>query len=77
MSNTAKTYMTVRELIHELLNCRMNARVCLFTPDPERPDCRGVAFDIDKVVFHGGEAEIRFKDWRDEVDERKARVNEN
>ena len=69
--------MTVRELIHELLNCPMNARVVLFTPDPERPDCRGVGFDIKDVVFHAGEAEIRFTDWRDEDDERKARVNEN
>ena len=73
----ARTYMTVRELIGELLNCRMNARVALFTPDPCRPDCRGVAFDIDDVVFKAGEAEIRFTDWRDEADERKARVNEN
>lgn len=72
-----KRYMTVRELIHELLNCRMNARVTLFTPDPERPDCRGVGFDINEVVFCGGEAEIRFTDWRDEADERKAMVNEN
>ena len=77
MSNTAKTYMTVKELIHELLNCRMNARVTLFTPDPCRPDCRGVGFDIEDVVFKAGEAEIRFTDWRDEDDERKARVNEN
>lgn len=66
-----KRYMTVRELIHELLNCRMNARVTLFTPDPERPDCRGVAFDIEDVVFSAGEAEIRFTDWRDEVDKRE------
>jgi hypothetical protein len=73
----AKTYMTVRELIEKLLDCRMSARVTLFTPDPERPDCRGVGFDINEVVFCGGEAEIRFTDWRDEVDERKARVNEN
>lgn len=71
MSNTAKTYMTVRELIHELLNCRMNARVALFTPDPCRPDCRGVGFDIEDVVFKAGEAEIRFTDWRDEVDKRE------
>ena len=73
----AKTYMTVRELIEKLLDCRMSARVTLFTSDPERPDCRGVAFDIDDVVFKAGEAEIRFTDWRDEDDERKARVNEN
>lgn len=73
----ARTYMTVRELIGELLNCQMNARVALFTPDPERPDCRGVGFDIESVDYRAGEAEIRFTDWRDEVDERKARVNEN
>ena len=47
----AKTYMTVRELIEKLLDCRMSARVTLFTPDPERPDCRGVGFDINEVVF--------------------------
>jgi hypothetical protein len=49
----------------------MDARVCLFTPDPERPDCKGVAFDIEDVVFHAGEAEIHFTDWRDEVDKRE------
>lgn len=73
----AKTYMTVKELIEKLLDCRMSARATLFTTDPERPDCRGVGFDIEDVVFKAGEAEIRFTDWRDEEDERKARVNEN
>ena len=67
----ARTYMTVKELIEKLLNCRMSARVALFTPDPQRPDCRGVAFDIEDVVFKAGEAEIRFTDWRDEVDKRE------
>jgi len=67
----ARTYMTVKELIEKLLNCRMSARVTLFTPDPQRPDCRGVAFDIEDVVFKAGEAEIRFTDWRDEVDKRE------
>lgn len=67
----ARTYMTVKELIEKLLNCKMSARVTLFTPDPERPDCRGVAFDIEDVVFKAGEAEIRFTDWRDEVDKRE------
>ncbi len=67
----ARTYMTVKELIEKLLNCRMSARVTLFTPDPERPYCRGVAFDIEDVVFKAGEAELHFTDWRDEVDKRE------
>lgn len=66
-----RTYMTVRELINKLLDFRMDARVCLFTVDPERPDCRGVAFDIEDVVLHAGEAEIQFTDWRDEVDKKE------
>ena len=74
---SVRSYMTVRELINKLLDFRMDERVCLLTVDPERPDCRGVGFDINEVVFCGGEAEIRFTDWRDEADERKARVNEN
>ena len=67
----ARTYMTVKELIEKLLDCRMSARVTLFTPDPQRPDCRGVAFDIEDVVFKAGEAELHFTDWRDEVDKRE------
>lgn len=66
-----RRYMTARELIGKLLDCQMDARVCLFTVDPERPDCKGVAFDIEDVVFRAGEAEIRFTDWRDEVDKRE------
>lgn len=65
-----RTYMTVRELINKLLDFRMDERVCLFTVDPERSDCRGVAFDIDDVIYHAGEAEISFTDWRDDVDKR-------
>lgn len=63
--------MTVRELISKLLDFRMDERVCLFTVDPERLECRGVAFDIEDVISHAGEAEIQFTDWRDEVDKRE------
>lgn len=63
--------MTVRELINLLLDCRMNARVTLFTRDPSRPECRGVGFRIDNVVSDSGGVEIQFTDWRDEVDKRE------
>lgn len=66
-----RRYMMVRELITKLLDYRMDARVALFTPDPCRPDCRGVGFDIEGVDYKAGEAEIRFADWRDEVDKRE------
>lgn len=64
-------YMTVRELIEKLLRCKMDDEVCLFTTDPIRPDCRGVAFAIKRIDACYGIVEIQFDDWRHGVDKRE------
>lgn len=56
--------MTVRELINELLDKKMDSEVLLFTKDPNRPDVAGVIFHITGV------SEIMFDDWRDKTNSR-------
>lgn len=61
--------MTVKELIHRLLEEDMNTIVQLSIDDPHHDDimhgeCKGYVFDIDSVSHEFGECMIKFTDWR-------------
>lgn len=63
--------MTVRELINELLDKKMDSEVLLFTKDPNRPDITGVIFNINGVSASKCTPEIMFDDWRYKTDKRE------
>ena len=57
--------MKVRELINQLLDCKMDDDILLFSKEPHEDEhgrCSGYLFNIDSVDTK--RAEIVFKDWR-------------